>query len=74
MFDFLKWNRREELEPIEFVPTVQIHPRSTLFIECTPNDPHTSSNIIINAYISKTNRTLLQTRIRWSRFKFITES
>ena len=47
---------------------------SNLYIECTPSDPHTASNIVINTYISKTNRTLLQTRICWSRYKFLTES
>lgn len=74
MFDFFRSRRTEETEPIDFVPSIQINPNSSLFVECTPTDPHTASNIVINSYVSKTNRALLQTRIQWSRFKMVTES
>lgn len=75
MLDFFRSKRHEEdHSEIDFVPSIQINPNSNIFLECSPNDPHTSSNIIVNSYQSKTNRALLQTRIHWSRFKFITET
>ena len=74
MFDFFKSRRGEEVEQIDFVPTVHIHSESPLFVECTPTDPNSTSNIIINCYKSKTDRTAIKTRIQWSRFKFIASS
>lgn len=44
-----------------------------MFVECTPKDPNSTSNIIINCYVSKANRTALKTRVQWSRFKFISD-
>jgi hypothetical protein len=66
--------RIEEIEPVEFSPSIQINPNSALYVECSPNDPHTASNIVINSYPSKTNRTNLQTKIQWRRFKILTDT
>lgn len=51
-------------EPIfKFVPQIKISPKSTLHLEIEPNDPHTASNIVVNAFQSKINRTIVPVRI-----------
>ena len=65
---------KKEEPSSKLVAKVNIHSKSTLYIEVEPKDPTNCSNIVITAFVSQQVRSIVPIRIEWSRFKVKAEA